>query len=263
MKGKHFAKAYWSRARIVSVILSIVLLFGCVSFSSAWLIAKNEPDGPVVNEFTGSHLKIELTPDENQGPYQLIPGKTYELSEEKSPEVVVEGGSVECYLFVVFHEVGTLVNGEPTHLDSFISYNYNAGTNWGVLPGTAGLNGEWKIGEENGVPYKDYIFYAKTPEDPTDPCNYVHSSPEDQPFDIMAKNGSGKAYFSVSNQVTKQMVDPGNLSSNPYVTFTAYSIQTLGFKGENANETEDMEKAWAAVEEAIENNNTTKHVVLK
>lgn len=268
MKAKHLKAFEWKIRHTVSVVLSVALLLGCITFSTfAWLTAKDEP---VVNEFTGSKLKIELTPDDNQGPYQLIPGMVYELEDSVAPIVTVEKGSVECYLFVVFHEVGTIVNGTSMHLDEFISYEYNSSENWGVLAGTAGTKGEWKIGtDENGMPYKDYIFYAKTPEDETDLCNYVcQNLTEDQSFSIMAKNGNGKAYFQVSDELTKQTVHPYSMQSNPYVTFTAYSIQTLGFKGETLVGTEsekataDMELAWAQVQAAIENNNT-KSVVLK
>ncbi len=256
MKGKHFAKAYWSRTRVVSAILSVALLFGCITFTTAWLIAENK-EGPVVNEFTGSKLKIELTPENDQGPYRLIPGMTYELDDSQAPKITVEKDSVECYLFVVFHEVGTKVSGVSKHLDEFVSYNYNSAENWGMFK-------LWKTGTDaNGMPYKDYIFYVKTPADDTELCNYVHTNPtQNQTFNIMAKNASGKAYFTVSDQLTKQLVAPANLESNPYITFTAYSIQTLGFKGQTKTGTDeekvvaDMNLAWAAVEAAINNNNT-------
>lgn len=261
MRGKHFEKFCWTKKRIISAILSAVLLFTGIGFSTyAWLTATDTPE---VNEFTGSKLVIQLTPDEDQGAFKLVPGKLYELEDNQAPKITIEKESVECYLFVVFHEVGTLVNGNRKHLDEFVSYNYNAGQNWGMLKQLV-ADGT----DENGMPYRDYIFYAKTPQHETDLCNYVHQNNEiDQVFDIMAKNGNGKAYFQISDQLTKQEVAPTALAGNPYITFTAYSIQTLGFKGKTTTGTDeekalgDMNLAWAAVEEAIANGNT-KSVVL-
>ena len=256
MKGKHFAKANWSRTRIVSAILSVALLFGCITFTTAWLIAEDENGGPVVNEFTGSMLQISLTPDSTQGPYKLVPGVTYELSEEEDPEITVAAGSVECYLFVVFHEVGTKVNGNPMDLDHYVSCD--VGSDFKML--SFDSNNYWRTGTDpgTGVPFKDYVFYYGG----EDTQNYVLSPevPQAQTFDVLQKTNNGKQYFKINETVTKLEAHPNAISVNPYVTFTGYSIQTLGLKPNDGN-IDDVRYAWSLVAEAIEDGNT-KAVVL-
>ena len=52
MRGKHLEKFCWTKKRIISAILSAVLLATGIGFSTyAWLTATDTPE---VNEFTGS-----------------------------------------------------------------------------------------------------------------------------------------------------------------------------------------------------------------
>lgn len=243
MKGKHFAKANWSRTRIVSAILSVALLFGCITFTTAWLIAENE-EGPVVNKFTGSKLEIELTPDGTAGTYKLIPGITYDLSEKETPAVTVFGGSVECYLFVVYEETN------DKYYSSFLS----------------GKNASWDyqvIGYNNHtLPAKDGVATCVLVPKVSDslPLGVIESKDVDQSFEVIHR-------IDIKSDVTKNIVHPNYFKSNggneelPKITATAYAIQTLGFRGKNGSDVNDVKAAWAVVEEAIRRNNT-KEVVL-
>lgn len=262
MKGKHFAKAYWSRTRIVSAILSIALLFGCITFSSAWLIAKNEPEGPVVNKFTGSKLEITLTPNEDQGPYKLIPGMTYDLGED-APVVTVEAGSVECYLFVVIDEKGTKINGEdvpyfyPFATEDFprnytTTFNYSTSGWLSVYSSPDALDRD-----DNGYVVNRNVYCITKQNGDATQYFIPNDNENDQTFKIMEK-------VTVGSDTTKDMVAPSNFNDNntpPAIKITAYSIQTLGFKGKNGSDVNDVKAAWAVVEEAIRRNNT-KEVVL-
>lgn len=242
MKGKHFAKTYWSRTRIVSAILSIALLFGCITFSSAWLIAKNEPEGPVVNKFTGSKLEIELTPDGDQGPYKLVPGVTYELG-DKAPEVTVEADSVECYLFAVVIEDWGVIGKNN---DYYFTIN-------GFGEGTF-LNSSYNLTDMQTV-YGDtsvynVVYYG------TNGNNYVEASNDPQTFKVIET-------LSIPADRTKDEVAPEAFANGntPKFTVEAYSIQTLGFREKNATPQEDIKAAWEVVKAAILAGNT-KEVVL-
>lgn len=271
MKGKHFAKAYWSKTRIVSVILSIALLFGCITFTTAWLIAEDKDGVPVVNEFTGSQLTINLTPDNSQSGIKLIPGVTY--TKENNPEitfpqVTVLGNSVDCYLFVEFYETGVSVNGEKIHLDSYVNYNFSPY-----------FNKYFAFDNNDETPYKRYIGYHYDEATPDE--NYVASSSDPQSFDLTSN------VFTIKNSVTKDEVNPAVITGEnmPKITFKVYSIQTVGFKGthtepeyeknedgsivyENGQpkvkytqEQRDILAAWDEVARAIDEGNT-KEVVL-
>ncbi len=245
MKGKHFAKANWSRTRIVSAILSVILLFGCITFSSAWLIAEDKDGVPVVNEFTGSGLNITLTPDGTAGTYQLVPGVTYNLSENETPYVTVVKGSVECYLFVVVHET-VFVQGTTK---PYFDWASNA-TEWerqAVVYGLEEVNSCTK--STVIVPKNDELGLGIVAANPTD----------DKKFKPLTS-------FKVNDSLTKLQVHPDYFTSGtqplPQISMNAYAIQTLGFKGCYPTENEALQAAWNVVKEAIQRGNT-KQVVLE
>ncbi len=257
MKGKHFAKAYWSRTRIVSVVLSIVLLFGCITFTSAWLIAKNE-EGPVVNQFTGSSLEISLSPDGDQGPYKLVPGMTYDLG-DKAPEITVEAGSVECYLFaVLIEDWGVYDSDNPQKNDHY--YKIDDFGEGKFLNSSYNLMDMQTVYGDTSV-YK-VLYYG------TNNNYYVETSNDPQTFKVIET-------LSIPADRTKDEVAPEAFANGktPKFTVEAYSIQTLGFKGKNKDdkvdekgvtttkEQLDVMDAWKVVKAAILADNTQKVVL--
>ncbi len=242
MKGKHLAKATWSRTRIVSVILSVALLFGCITFTTAWLIAEDKDGVPVVNEFTGSKLEITLTSNEEQGSYKLVPGVAYNL-EEDIPKITVVANSVECYLFVVYEKVNANYFSD--------SFSYKNVSKWDSS--TIGSNHTLTPSEGNICVYVPQITSSSS-------LGVVETKDYNQSFEIINR-------ISIPDTVTKTMAHPelfesmGGNEPNPAIRITAYAIQTLGIKDTTASQAEDLKKAWSYVAAAIEADNT-KEVVL-
>ena len=236
MKGKHFAKANWSRTRIVSAVLSVALLFGCITFTTAWLIAENE-EGPVVNQFTGSKLQINLSTKGDHTGYKLIPGMTYHLSDDAAPQVKVTDGSVDCYLFAVIHESWGTNSANINSKDQYFTINGINGTNWINLAG-ASVNDPLESNNSAAS-----VMYCQMGGK-----NYIDTSNQEK--DILILNE-----FKIPENLTKQQVAPDAFQNGdtPKITVKVYSIQTLGMK--------DINEAWGYVADAI-NNNNTKAVVL-
>ncbi len=245
MRGKHFERFRWTGKRIVSAILSAVVLFTGLGFSTyAWLTSHHEP---VVNEFTGSKLVIDLTPDADQGPYKLVPGVTYNLTND-APIITVKKGSVECYLFVVVHETDLIQNTTATYYGSTLDGNL-----WDYSTVPYGLD------EVDSCTRSTVIVPKNNPEG----LGIVAANPnEDQTFQALNA-------ISVRDSLTKTQVHSdyfvnggkGGTQPVPKVVISAYSIQTLGFKGTTDSPENDLKAAWAVVQKAIKDNNT-KEVVL-
>ncbi len=250
MRGNHLEKFRWTRKRIVSAILSAALLFACIGFSTyAWLTSRHDP---VVNEFTGSKLVLTLSPDADQGPYRLVPGQTYELSDAERPNVKIEGGSVECYLFFVYEEINN------TYYSPFLSYEDVYYWDLSTI-GTA--NHTLQPTEDTG------IVYVIVPQiEQSLPLGVVPAEDQAQNFEFIYK-------ITIPETITKQQVHPSNFISGggtevvPKFKVAAYAIQTFGFKGKNTggtaeeNAKADLRDAWAVVEAAIKSG-STKDVVL-
>ncbi len=246
MKGKHFKKIRWNKKRIISAILSVTLLLGCISFSTlAWLT--NDKD-PVVNKFTGSSLEINLTGDPDEDGYLLVPGVTHTLTNDEAPKLTVVANSVDCYLFLVADDVGAMVDGNSIPLideNGFLSALSIDGSRWMSLSDldkdipnvflAIGSGTETSLSKENVEKPTYYVPYSET----------------ETPFSII--NGNK---FTVNPNITKEKVHPDNFSESnkPYLKFTAYSIQRLGFEG-------NVLGAWEAVKTAIENENTNDIVL--
>lgn len=94
------------KKRTVALILAVTLVLGiAIGGTVAWLTTKTDP---VTNTFTVGNIDIELTETERE--YPLIPGNLL----DKDPTVTVDGGSVDCWLFVKVEK--------SDNLDDFISY---------------------------------------------------------------------------------------------------------------------------------------------
>ncbi len=265
MKGKHFAKAYWSRTRIVSAILSVALLFGCITFTSAWLIAEDKEDAPMVNKFTGSKLEIELLPEQDQGTYRLIPGESYNLAESEIPQITIKQGSVKCYLFVVIEEtdrINNLVSANGTNTIYFSNHINGLSDIWDYTT----------IGDNSyGSPDSSKVNQLSSPNDCTNITVLVPSNKNsDLNLGIVdatqeAKKFTGTNTITIKTDLAKNQVHPnyfGDSQPIPKIKYSAYAIQTLGFEGKYASPKDDLIAAWNVVQEAIKSGNT-KEVVLE
>lgn len=80
------------KKKSLALVLALALMVvGAVAGTLAWLTAES---APVVNTFTTSDIKVELT--ETPETYKMIPGYTI----HKDPQAKVLAGSEECFLFV-------------------------------------------------------------------------------------------------------------------------------------------------------------------
>lgn len=73
------------------ILAAALLVVGVVGGTMAWLTDKTDP---VVNTFSTSDIKVELT--ETEETYKMIPGHTI----HKDPVAKVLANSEDCYLFV-------------------------------------------------------------------------------------------------------------------------------------------------------------------
>lgn len=96
MQGKHSRPVYWNSKRILCAVLSVVLLLGCISFSTmAWMSYRRKVNAQV---FKGTQLEIALSGDKDTT-YPLIPGKTYQLTGNAIPKIVLPADSINCYVY--------------------------------------------------------------------------------------------------------------------------------------------------------------------
>ena len=98
------AKAYFknNQRRMILLVCSIVVVGGLVTGTLAWLSSRS---GPVINNFIGSNLEINLA--EEAAKFQMIP----HLEIEKDPVVTVEANSEACWLFLQVKESDAQANG--------------------------------------------------------------------------------------------------------------------------------------------------------
>lgn len=118
-------------------MLALVLVIGCaVGGTVAWLTAQT---GPVVNTFTTSNIKVELT--ETKETYKMVPG----CDIHKDPTATVLAGSEECFLFVKLEK--------STNFDDYMTYEMADG--WQELNGVNGVYYRVVNGTTNkiGTPY--------------------------------------------------------------------------------------------------------------
>lgn len=122
-----------NQRKFILMMCSIVLIGGLVAGTLAWLAART---GPVINNFIGSNLKIDLseslgTPingDENQRDFgALLPGTFI----QKDAKVTVKAGSEACWLFLQVKESATQAGGSQLEIvgnpDVKRSYKYLVG----------------------------------------------------------------------------------------------------------------------------------------
>lgn len=105
------------KKKSLALVLALALMVvGAVAGTLAWLTAES---APVVNTFTTSDIKVELT--ETPETYKMIPGYTI----HKDPQAKVLAGSEECFLFVKLDK--------SANFDNFLTYEMANG--WTKLEG--------------------------------------------------------------------------------------------------------------------------------
>lgn len=105
------------KKKSLALVLALALMVvGAVAGTLAWLTAKS---APVVNTFTTSDIKVELT--ETPETYKMIPGYTI----HKDPQAKVLADSEECFLFVKLDK--------SANFDNFLTYEM--ANDWTKLEG--------------------------------------------------------------------------------------------------------------------------------
>lgn len=105
------------KKKSLALVLALALMVvGAVAGTLAWLTAES---APVVNTFTTSDIKVELT--ETPETYKMIPGYTI----HKDPQAKVLAGSEECFLFVKLDK--------SANFDNFLTYEM--ANDWTKLEG--------------------------------------------------------------------------------------------------------------------------------
>ena len=100
VKGKHCKSTsrYWTVKRMVSAVLSVALLMGCISFSAlAWFRYEKRTN---IQVFKGTSLEVGFIGD-GTTTYPLIPGQTYYLTGNAIPKITLPANSVDCYIYAL------------------------------------------------------------------------------------------------------------------------------------------------------------------
>ena len=98
LKAKHLKKMKWPCKRLVSLVLSVVLLLGCITFSTLAWVTYKKVTAP--NVFVGSKLQVTMGNDVSEQ-YYAIPGETYPVTGDQIPKVVVKANSIDCYVYAL------------------------------------------------------------------------------------------------------------------------------------------------------------------
>lgn len=181
---------YCVSTQVFVSLLALVLVLGCaVGGTIAWLTAET---APVVNTFTVGDINIDLTETyntdtDNDGvkdawQAQLIPGFSY----DKDPEVSVEAGSEDCYLFVKFEEKNSPAN--------CLTYTSNLTADNG-----------WTQGDGDDIPAN--VWYRK-----------VLASDTTRSWELLSGNT-----ITVKDSLTKDNMPAAN--ATPELAYTAYAVQ--------------------------------------
>ena len=170
--------------RAFVALLALVLVIGCVAGGTiAWLVAKTDP---VVNTFTYGDIKIGLKETLPVNQYaKIIPG----VNIEKNPQVSVEKGSEDCWLFVKVEEIKWPEFKEADGKTRKVSWAIADG--WALVPGESNV--------------------------------YYRAAKADDSFYVLKDN-----VVTVSENLTKEEVQDLVGLDYPQLKFTAYAVQKDG-----------------------------------
>ncbi|MBE6037800.1 MAG: hypothetical protein E7218_01185 [Anaerofustis stercorihominis] len=210
------------KAKKITFVLILVAVAVCVVGTTlAWL---QDSEGPVVNTFTPSNVKIDLDETQTEREFKMVPGWTI----AKEPYVTVEAGSEDCFVFI------EVIKSD--NLDEYIDYAIVADD-----PDTEAFEG-WRALEGN-----EGVYYRT-----------VKDIASNQEFGILAGGSNedmeGFAPFTwtadqvlVKPTVTEKMMEDLATEGNPTLSFKAYAVQLW------KNNTEEFkpEEAWAIAKPVV------------
>ncbi len=261
MEAKHLKMKYWTAKRIVSAILSAVLLLGCLGFSAtAWLTYEKKTN---VRVFKGTSLEIGFAGDK-ETTYPLIPGKTYMLEEEQIPRVTIPGddNGIDCYLYVLceFYWYDLKLEGKDFEYpirtmgrnvgvydpfndtyrnnntdDGYIDYFGFDGASVPSYNTDSFLSGKNLLDikdENNTVIGRRYLFGFRTKEN-----NVVFSTQEEQFVYVLDYDAGDGRKITVNEFITKEQA--AAIATNgkaPKMVFTGYAVQAAGLSRDDATE---------------------------
>lgn len=196
------------KKKTLALVLALTLVVvGVVSGTLAWLTAQSDT---VVNTFTTSDIKVELTETKGTGTgnnkeFKMVPGYTI----EKDPKAKVLTGSEECFLFVKLTKSG----GFDTYLE------YTPADGWTQL-----------TKDKDGRDITDLIYYRE-----------VKSTDIGTAYSVLKDN-----QVTVKGTVTKAQMDALNVQGavKPALTITAYASQLH----KNADVDFSAAEAWANIQ---------------
>ena len=182
----------------IALLLALTMILGvAVGGTIAWLTAATQE---VENTFTVGNIDIDLQEDAGgtEKEFKMIPGHTI----EKDPEVSVEDGSEDCWLFVEITESATL--------DTYINYGIAAG---------------WDVIDDGDSDDKTTVIARK-----------VLATDEDKDFEIIGYTDGDEFVLNkvlVKNTVTKDNMDDLNETNavQPTLSFKAYAVQLYKTNG--------------------------------
>ena len=194
------------KKKSLALVLALAMIVVCVVGGTlAWLTATT---GSVTNTFTYGDINIKLEETDATAAADGSATKEFKMipgyTIAKDPKVTVLAGSEKCYLFVKVDK--------STNFDTFMTYTMETG--WTQL----------KDASENPVPG---VFYR-----------IVDTADMGTAYSVLAND-----QVTVSDDVTKGMLN--NLTENTYptLTFTAYACQYM----KNNTDSFTAAEAWAKV----------------
>lgn len=187
------------KKKVLSIVAVVLVLCCAIGGTLAWLTAKT---APVKNTFTTSDIKIKLEESKDLN-LKMVPG----FDIKKDPQVWVEKGSEECYLFVKLEK--------GNDFDKYMTYKVDTTEGqWTRLTGE-GITGE--------------IYYRVVSAD--DITAETHYS--------VLKGDK----VTVRETVTKEMMNSLTAETYPTLTVTAYASQ-LYKNSDTTNNTFSALEAW-------------------
>lgn len=230
-KGKsENAKSYLktNQRKIILLMCIIVIIGGLVTATLAWLSSRT---GPVINNFIGSNLEINLAEEATK--FQMIP----HLEIEKDPIVTVEANSEACWLFLQVKESDAQANGSgitetqngvetvrtnksESDIYKYLRYDIITGTNefdgWTLMTDQQVTNAGFpKVSGDNSV---NTYYYRKVGADGT-------AITQDEPLEILVDNKVIVNDYIINDELTESQ-----LTAKPVkITFTPAAVQRLGF----------------------------------
>ncbi len=231
------AKSYVQRnqKKVILLVCCVVIIGGLVTTTLAWLTAKA---GPVVNNFIGSELEIDLA--ETATEFQMVP----HLVIPKDPTVTVKANSEACWLFLQVKESaaqakgsgitkvqGGLVTQRTGEGYKYLKYevlpatsNDHTGEGWIPMTEQQVIDAGFPATSDDGS--VNTYYYRQVGEDGT-------AISTDLTYEILTtleNEVSVRNKVMVNDYIINDELTESQLTANPVkITFTPAAVQRLGF----------------------------------